>query len=86
MTLYKVIFLELCVQGRYLEWLNEETCTEYYIDSTKKCLTYSHHVVCADVKVSTRTVRGNLIVCISDEEHERILGALFQMNRPVKLM
>ncbi len=68
---------EHVIQGRYLEWLNEETCTEYYIDSKKKCLTYSHHVVCADVKVSTRTVRGNLIVRVSDEEHERILGALF---------
>jgi len=65
------------IEGRFLEWLDEETCTEYYIDSTKKCLTYSHHVVCAEVSLTKRRVRGQDIFRVSDEEHERIIALLY---------
>ena len=70
-------FGDQVIEGRFLEWLDEGTCTEYYIDSAKKCLTYSHHVVCAEVSVTKRRIKGQDIFRVSDEEHERILSLLY---------
>ena len=68
---------EYVVEGRYFEWRDEETCKEYFLDTSKKCLTYSHHVVCADVTLKQRKVGTKTYYSISDAEHERILGLLF---------
>ncbi|KAK3278255.1 hypothetical protein CYMTET_13785 [Cymbomonas tetramitiformis] len=32
---------EFVVEGRFLEWRDDNTCTEYFVDNSMKCLTYS---------------------------------------------
>jgi hypothetical protein len=65
---------EFIIEGRFLEWRDEELCDEYYLETTKKCLSYSHHVVCAEVTFSKRRVRGRDFYKISNAEHQRILA------------
>ncbi|KAK3273900.1 hypothetical protein CYMTET_17887 [Cymbomonas tetramitiformis] len=67
---------EFVVEGRFYEWADEESCEEYYIDTSKKCLTYSHHVVCVEVTMTRRKYRGKEFYRLTDAEHQRILGLL----------
>ena len=68
---------EYVVEGRFLEWRDEETCTEYFVDTSKKCLTYSHHIACVDVIMTKRRIGKKDYYHLSDAEHQRILGLLF---------
>ncbi|KAK3274177.1 hypothetical protein CYMTET_17622 [Cymbomonas tetramitiformis] len=68
---------EYVVEGRFLEWRDEETCTEYFVDTSKKCLTYSHHIACVDVIMTKRRIGRKDYYHLSDAEHQRILGLLF---------
>ena len=69
---------EFVVEGRFLEWRDESTCTEYFVDNSRKCLTYSHHIVCVEVAMRKRKVGGRDYLMVPEAEHHRILAALVQ--------
>ncbi|KAK3235570.1 hypothetical protein CYMTET_54225 [Cymbomonas tetramitiformis] len=67
---------EFVVEGRFLEWRDESTCTEYFVDNSRKCLTYSHHIVCVEVALRKRKVGRQDYLIVPEAEHQRILAAL----------
>ncbi|KAK3277154.1 hypothetical protein CYMTET_14817 [Cymbomonas tetramitiformis] len=67
-------FGEFEIEGNFLEWRDEDTCKEYFVDTSKKCLTYSHHVVCVEVTLSKKKAKGKEFHKIAEAEHQRILG------------
>ena len=69
---------EFVVEGRFLEWRDESTCTEYYVDNSRKCLTYSHHIVCVEVVMRKRKVEMQLEQQYPDYYSKYSLVTFFQ--------